>query len=122
MAKIFVLEDDRDIREILAWTLEAEDYEVVTFASILDFMNRDTSVFPNLLILDIMLTDGSGLDVCNRLKLEGAYQHIPIIMMSAHASKEQVKMGCRADDFIQKPFELNHFLHTIRSHIGSNPS
>jgi DNA-binding response OmpR family regulator len=119
MAKIFVLEDDKDIREIIEWTLEAEDYEVVSFATINEFMGRDAGELPDLFILDIRLPDGSGLEVCNKLRLESAYQYIPIIIMSAHASLEQVKVGCKADDFIHKPFDLNIFLQTIRKHIDA---
>jgi DNA-binding response OmpR family regulator len=119
MAKIFILEDDKDIREIIEWTLEAEDYEVVSFATVNDFMRRDVMELPDLFILDIMLPDGSGLDVCRKLRFERPYQSIPIIIMSAHASMEQVKAGCKADAFIQKPFDLNIFLDTIRKHLAA---
>ncbi|TCD11080.1 response regulator [Pedobacter frigidisoli] len=121
MAKIFVLEDDKDIREVVEWLLVAEDYKVASFGSILDFMSRDQNELPDLFLLDIMLPDGSGLNVCNKLKHNSVYDHIPIIIMSAHASTEQVKMGCKADAFIQKPFELSLFLHTIHSLINVHP-
>lgn len=119
MAKIFVLEDDRDIREVVEWILVSEDYEVVSFENVNDFMSRDIRELPDLFILDVMLPDGSGLEVCNQLRSESLQDHIPIIIMSAHASLEQVSTGCKADAFIQKPFELDFFLNKIRTSIHS---
>lgn len=120
MAKIFVLEDDKDIREVMTWILESEYYEVVTFNNVSDFKKRDVRELPDLFILDVMLPDGSGLDVCNQLRSDSAYSQIPILIMSAHASMEQIKRGCQADGFIQKPFKLDFFLQTIRIYINPN--
>lgn len=117
MAKIFVLEDDRDIREVVEWILVSEEYEVVLFENVNDFMSRNLKELPDLFLLDVMLPDGSGLDVCKHLRSESLQGDIPIIIMSAHASLEQVSSGCRADAFIQKPFELDFFLNKIRSYI-----
>ncbi|MCX2430997.1 MULTISPECIES: response regulator transcription factor [unclassified Pedobacter] len=117
MAKIFVLEDDRDIREVVEWILMSEDYEVVLFENVNDFMGRDLEESPDLFLLDVMLPDGSGLEVCNHLRSESLQGNVPIIIMSAHASLEQVSSGCKADAFIQKPFELDFFLNKIRSYI-----
>jgi len=117
MTKIFVLEDDQDIREIVAWILEAENYEVVTFKNIDEFMRRNLHDLPDLFLLDVMLPDGSGIDVCKQLKSEEANQNIPILIMSAHASMEQVSSGCDAEGFIQKPFELHSFLERIQLQV-----
>jgi DNA-binding response OmpR family regulator len=119
MAKIIVLEDDKDIREVVEWILESEDYEVLSFDSVNEFMIRDVRDLPDLFILDVRLPDGSGLDVCKQLRAESANSSIPIVMMSAHANMHQVISGCNADGFIQKPFELNHFLKVIRTQLGA---
>lgn len=120
MTKIIVLEDDQDIREVVEWILKSEDYEVISFASINEFMHRDKRVLPHLFLLDVRLPDGSGLEVCKQLKTEHAKHRIPVLMMSAHASLAQVENGCAADGFIQKPFELNHFIRTIRDQIRTH--
>lgn len=117
MAKIFVLEDDNGIREVVQMILESEDYKVISFPSVKDFINRREQDIPDLFIMDVMLPDGSGLDVCNQLKSESDQQNIPIIIMSAHAGLEEVKSACNAEDFIQKPFDLNTFLRKVREHI-----
>jgi DNA-binding response OmpR family regulator len=114
MAKIFVLEDDKDIREIVEWILMEEHFEVESFANVHDFTARDMNVLPDLFILDVMLPDGSGLDVCNVLKSKDVHKNTPVIIMSAHASLEQVSAGCKADGFIHKPFNVNYLLEKIQ--------
>ena len=117
MPKICVLEDDRDIREVIEWILEAEDYEVVSFSNIPEFMSRDINEQPNLYLLDVMLPDGSGLDVCNQLRTENDHKDTPIVMMSAHANFKQICSSCNADGFVSKPFDLDNFLQIIGNHV-----
>lgn len=117
MAKICVLEDDKDIREVIEWILEAEEYEVVSFSTINDFMGRDLKEKPSLYLLDVMLPDGSGLDVCNHLRNESDHKIIPILMMSAHANFKQICNTCDANGFVSKPFELDNFIQIIGKHI-----
>jgi DNA-binding response OmpR family regulator len=117
MAKICVLEDDRDIREVIEWILEAEEYEVVSYSTIHDFMGRDLKEQPGLYLLDVMLPDGSGLDVCNHLRNESEHKTTPIVMMSAHANFKQICSACNADGFVAKPFELDNFLQIIGTHV-----
>ena len=117
MGKIFVLEDDKDIREVVTIILESENYNVVAFANVKDFMNRDQSDIPDLYLLDVMLPDGSGIEVCGQLKSESSLSKAPILIMSAHANLEQVTNGCNAEGFIQKPFDVDNFLDNVRSQI-----
>jgi DNA-binding response OmpR family regulator len=119
MAKIYVLEDDRDIREVVEFILASEDYEVQSFDSINNFMTRNAKDRPDLFILDVRLPDGSGFDVCKQLRNDSANKLIPILMMSAHADLQQMARACNADGFIQKPFELNQFLNVIRTQLGT---
>lgn len=118
MAKIFVLEDDLDIRELVEWILVSEGYEVLSFSTVGDFMERDTYIVPNLFLLDVMLPDGSGIEVCSALKQTAGHSHIPVLIMSAHSSIEQVCGGCRAEGFIKKPFDVECFLDSVRQQIG----
>lgn len=115
MAKIFVLEDDKDIREVVEWILIEEQFEVESFANVHDFMARKINILPDLFILDVMLPDGSGLDVCNVLRAEDDHKNIPVIIMSAHASLEQVSAGCKVDGFIHKPFNVDYFLEKVQT-------
>lgn len=120
MSTIYVLEDDEDIREVITWILEAEGFKVRSFENVTDFMSRDNRELPDLFVLDVMLPDGSGLEVCNLLRMEDMNSHIPIVIVSAHASLRQVASGCAADDFIQKPFDLSVFIDKIKEQLNKN--
>ncbi|RZM10943.1 MAG: response regulator [Pedobacter sp.] len=125
MSKIFVLEDDKDIREVVQMILELEGYKVVSFSNVHDFMNRKSGEVPDLFLLDVMLPDGSGIEVCGELKSQSDLSKAPIIIMSAHASLDEVTSLCKAEGFIQKPFDIDAFLGKVRMHIdhasdGSN--
>ncbi|TCD25467.1 response regulator [Pedobacter psychrodurus] len=118
MARIILLEDDTDIREVVQWILESENYEVFGFVNVADFMDRDLNLVPDLYILDVMLPDGSGLDVCSHIRNESRDAQVPIIIMSAHASLEQVSSGCVADAFIQKPFDVDSLLKKVNELVN----
>ncbi|WP_316739169.1 response regulator transcription factor [Pedobacter aquatilis] len=122
MGKIFVLEDDQDIREVVKLMLESENYVVESFANVHDFMNRDAKDIPDLFILDVMLPDGSGIDVCAKLKSESMLTKSPVIIMSAHASVDEVARGCSAEGFIAKPFDMENFLDKVRTQIDNSAS
>jgi len=108
---ITVLEDDKDIREICAYLFADEGYSVQEFADIASFTRASTS--PSLFLLDIQLPDGNGLDVCKNLKNNPIYSKIPIIMMSAHLKMNAMMENCRADDFIEKPFDIDLLLKRV---------
>lgn len=116
MQTIFLLEDDRDIRELIQMILEEENYKVHAFSNVADFTNRDKSIPADLFLLDVMLPDGSGLDVCEQLS---QVQKTPILIMSAHATLKDIESNCQASDFIQKPFDIENLLMQIRSRIAN---
>ncbi|WP_316800242.1 response regulator transcription factor [Pedobacter frigidisoli] len=120
MAKIFVLEDNPAIREVVELILETANYTVTSFANVSDFMNREAKEVADLFILDVMLPDGSGIDVCKSIKSDCMLCNTPVIIMSANASIEQVKKGCVADGFIQKPFDIDFFLQKVWELISSS--
>lgn len=118
MRKIFLLEDDQGIREVLELLLTSENYSVQSFATINDFRNRDTSILPDLYLFDVMLPDGSGIDLCKEMKQNSEHEEVPVVIMSAHAHLADLKGICEPENFISKPFEINHLLERIKSAIG----
>lgn len=111
--KVCVLEDDDDIREIIGFLLESEHYEVYSYPSVKEF-NVATSTFtPDVFILDVMLPDGNGRDVCNSIKSMAKFAAIPVIMMSANYSEGDVTKSCGAQDFIKKPFDIGDFVDRV---------
>lgn len=118
MAKfIHIIEDDEDIRFIVEYVLREEDYTVESFATASEFDQAILGDKPDLIILDVMLPDGNGIDICRKLKTNAQTSYIPIIIMSAHAAEKSVLEEACADDFISKPFDLNYLLHHVKQQL-----
>lgn len=114
---IHIVEDDEDIRFIVEYLLIDEGYEVESFGSATEFSAAVKMFKPDLIILDVMLPDGNGISICRELKTNKETLDIPIIIMSAHAAEKSVLEEACADDFISKPFDLDHFLERIKEQL-----
>lgn len=115
MKKIFLVEDNQDIREILDLFLTAEGFSVETFETVKDFDQRNSDITPDLYLFDVMLPDGSGIDLCNQIKNNSKHAFVPVIVMSANVKVDQMRNRCKPDDFISKPFDLNNFADRIKA-------
>lgn len=118
MKTIFIVEDETGIRDALQLLLSFENYDVRSFSSVETFNKRDKSVAPDIFILDVMLPDGLGTDLCNQLKEEPETSNIPVMIISAHAKAENVIKSCNADEFIPKPFDIDDVLLKIERLIN----
>lgn len=112
--KIFILEDDDAIGIGLTYSLENEGYEVTLAKSVrqaMEIISGDTFA---LYLLDLTLPDGSGYDVCKKIKEIG---DLPVIFLTAYDDEVNVVMGfdLGADDYITKPFRLKELLVRIKS-------
>lgn len=104
--KVLVVEDEKDIRELLRYNLKKEGHEVTTVASGEDAEKEAVRLLPDLILLDIMLPGIDGLEVCRRLKGVAKTRDIPIVMLTARGEETDViiGLGMGADDYITKPF------------------
>ncbi|MCX2477842.1 response regulator [Pedobacter sp. MC2016-15] len=117
--RIHIVEDDEDIRYIVCYILTEMGYEVTLADSISDFRRQQAEDFkPDLLLLDVMLPDGNGLDLCHELKKSPATQEVPVIIMSAHATEDQSIKRSGAEEFISKPFNLDDLTDLISKHLS----
>ncbi|MDN5396315.1 MAG: response regulator, partial [Chryseobacterium sp.] len=98
MRKIFLVEDDQSIREVLEVVLSSENYDVRSFSNVLAFTQRDKSINPDLYLFDVMLPDGSGIDLCNEFRNNLQNKDVPVIIMSAHAKLIEISDACQPDD------------------------
>ncbi|MGC8764860.1 MAG: response regulator [Brevinematia bacterium] len=130
-AKILILEDEVDIANLLKINLEKEKYEVDTFYTAGDFLTSITKNknHPDLVILDLMLPDIDGIEVCKFLKKDELLSRIPIIMLTAKSDELDKVIGLElgADDYISKPFSINELKARIRAvlrryYIGKDQS
>lgn len=112
--KIFVLEDDSAIGMGLTYSLENEGYSVTLAKTVSDAMKIIDNEKFSLYILDLTLPDGSGYDVCRKIKEKG---DLPVIFLTAYDDEVNVVMGFElgADDYISKPFRLKELLVRIKS-------
>jgi two-component system phosphate regulon response regulator PhoB len=116
MGKIIqVVEDDQDIRFILEYILADSGFALETFDSIKAFSNRGRKESVDLILLDVQLPDGNGIDLCYHLKTSEDTRHIPVVVMSANANGSQAIIDGKADDFIAKPFDVDEFVARIHN-------
>jgi two-component system, OmpR family, response regulator RegX3 len=111
---ILLVEDERAITEPLAEALEREGFVAALAGSAAEAMERAKASLPDLVLLDIGLPDGSGLDVCRELRRES---DVPIIMLTARGSEADRVAGLElgADDYIVKPFSAREVMARVRA-------
>lgn len=122
--KILVVEDDDDIREIMALQLEAQDYEVALAKNGFEAneLVKKKELF-DLYILDWMLPGPSGIELCQVIRQsQVGVKHIPILMVTAKAGADYIVDGldAGADDYITKPFAMEIFLARVRALLRRN--
>ena len=114
-ARLIVVDDDPDIRDLIVRQLQQEHYEVVPAGSLAE-LHEALSLHPaDLIVLDLNLPDGDGLNLCRELRAQG--NDVRIIMVSARGSAIDRVLGLElgADDYLTKPFEPRELLVRIRN-------
>ena len=116
-ATILIVEDEQDIRELLAYNLEKEGYATVQAADGKEGLELARSRKPDLILLDLMLPKMDGLAVCRELERDSGTVRIPIIMLTARDDDASQMKGfdVLADDYIIKPFSMPLVLRRIEA-------
>jgi len=111
---ILVVDDEATLRETLAWNLEREGYRVVEAADGREALDRFEAEHPDLVLLDLMLPEVSGVEVCRRMR---AVSEVPILMLTARDSELDKVVGLEvgADDYVTKPFSLRELQARVRA-------
>lgn len=114
---ILLIEDDPAVAQSLRAGLEREGYRVTWKATCAEGATYTRERQPHLILLDIRLPDGSGLDVCRTLRQQGL--RLPIIMLTARREEMDKVLGLEmgADDYVTKPFGLRELLARIRAQL-----
>ena len=117
MSKIFYVEDDTNIRELVEYTLSSSGFDVSGFELSKDFFNRLKTDSPDLILLDVMLPDKDGLTILKELRNSGDWNDIPIIMLTAKSEQiDKIKgLDEGADDYITKPFDIIELISRIKA-------
>ncbi|MEO5804482.1 MAG: response regulator [Verrucomicrobiota bacterium] len=111
-SRILVVDDERDVVELVGFNLRAAGYKVESAASGLECLNKARSGLPDLIILDLMLPELDGTDVCEILRKLPSTASMPVLMLTACSSAAAKVVAFRAgvDDFITKPFSPQDLL------------
>ena len=115
--KILIIEDEPDIRKTLEYNISREGYEVISASSLSEGREKLESVSFSLLLLDLMLPDGSGLDLCRELKQDKSLSSMPVIILTAKDDEVDKVVGFElgADDYVTKPFSVRELILRVKA-------
>lgn len=114
---IYCVEDDKNIRELLIYTLKTIGFDADGFSCFTDFEKALHKTLPSLIILDIMLPEKDGLEILKDLKSSSKTEHIPVILLTAKGSEIDKVTGLDlgADDYIAKPFGVMEMVSRVKA-------
>jgi two-component system phosphate regulon response regulator PhoB len=124
MTRVLVVEDEKDIRQVLTYNLAQEGYETLTAESGEDGLTLARAKQPDLVLLDLMLPDVSGLDICRRLKSDPSTRSIAVIMVTARGDEIDRVVGFElgADDYVAKPFSVRELMLRVKAVLRRPPA
>ena len=123
-AHIFVVEDEKPILTLLTYNLEKEGYKVSSSSNGEEALSSIKEKKPDLILLDWMLPDLSGIEICKNIRKDNKFKSLPIIMLTAKGEEEDKIKGLDSgvDDYLTKPFSFNELLARIKAILRrSNP-
>ena len=121
MAKILLVDDEPDIIEFIKYNLERENYDVLVSYDGRDALKKVLQK-PDLIVLDIMMPEMDGFEVCKKIREQKEYQDIPIIFLTAKSGeKDEIKgLELGASDYIQKPISPNKLIARVKANLSKS--
>jgi two-component system phosphate regulon response regulator PhoB len=116
MPKILVVDDEPDAIELLEFNLKSAGFEVLAAADGAEALKKARVILPDLIVLDLMLPEVDGLEVCKLLRRDSATAGIPILMLTAKAAEIDRVLGLElgADDYVTKPFSPRELMLRVK--------
>lgn len=117
MAKILIIEDEKDIVQTLEYNLKKEGYDVIKAFDGIQGLKLVGETSPDIILLDLMLPGIDGLEICKRVKKDQKTENIPIIILTAKGEETDKVVGLEmgADDYITKPFSMREVIARIKA-------
>ena len=124
MRKIVLIEDDSDLVALLKYNLQKEGFQCVDAQTGKGAIDLCRQVRPDLVLLDIMLPDCDGLEICKKIRADADLAHIPVIFLTARAAEADRIIGLEigANDYVVKPFFVRELIARIRLQFRSQTS
>jgi DNA-binding response OmpR family regulator len=115
MKKILIAEDERDIRDLIAFTLQFAGYEILTASNGEEEYFTALKELPDLIISDVRMPKMTGYEACQKLKAEPTTKHIPVVFLSAKGQEAEVKAGLEAGatEYLLKPFAPDQLMNKV---------
>jgi len=117
--RILIVEDSPDILEIMEKTLQARGYDVTALKDGGKALQCIESKLPDLVILDMILQDKTGSEICHEIKTCEKTKHIPVIIATGHINSDhsEYNRDSQPDDYLIKPFAMEDFIRKIEDHL-----
>ena len=124
MAKILIAEDERDIRDLVAFTLRFAGFEVVAVENGAEAVDAAAVEMPDLILMDVRIPKMTGYEACQKIKADNRVNHIPVVFLSAKGQDSEIQAGidAGASDYLLKPFapmELTEKIKELLARYGS---
>ena len=121
---VLVVEDDRDLCNLLDYNLTRGGYQVDIIGRVQGGLERIRGSRPDLIILDVMLPDGDGFELCRRIRADPSLTSIPILFLTARSEEADRVMGLEigGDDYVTKPFSPRELLARVKAHLRRQSS
>ena len=118
LKKILIVDDNRDIVEITTIILDLEGYKVEGIFNGTEVSDKINSFHPELILLDVMLVDRDGREICHEVKSNPQTAHIGVIMISAsHDLGKMDEKYCKPDGMISKPFDIQFLIEVVNNYF-----
>ncbi|WP_345209836.1 response regulator transcription factor [Mucilaginibacter gynuensis] len=114
--KVLIIEDEPVISEMMCILLETEGYIVISLSDTAIARQQLLMHDVAMVMLDVNLNGEDGPSMCTYIKQEANLKHIPVVLVSTNSELETIKNTCGADDFIQKPFDLDYFINKVNGY------
>jgi DNA-binding response OmpR family regulator len=117
MAKILIAEDERDIRDLITFTLRFAGYEVVAASNGEEAVNLAFQELPDLILLDVRMPRMTGYEVCEKIKADSKTKDIPVMFLSAKGQETEIQAGLQsgAVEYLLKPFAPDQLTSRVQA-------
>jgi len=116
MGKILIAEDERDIRDLIGFTLQFAGYQVILAADGQEALEMALKEIPSLILMDVRMPRMSGYEACRRIKAEPTLKDIPIVFLSAKGQESEIRLGMDAGavEYVVKPFAPAELVERVK--------
>ena len=117
MAKVLIAEDERDIRDLITFTLRFAGYDVVSAANGEEAVEKALKEMPDLILMDVRMPRMTGYEACKKIKVEESTKDIPVVFLSAKGQESEVTAGLNAGavEYILKHFSPDQLTERVRT-------